>query len=57
MILIFGLCMGFATNEKAAKASSGILLSIIPMIIWGIYGIAAYSIAFLSGALLRESAC
>lgn len=56
MILIFGLCMGFATGIKCTKVSSGILLSILPLLMWGISGIAAYYLSFLFGTLLAESA-
>lgn len=55
MILLFGLCMGFAAGIKTQKISSGILLSAIAMFIGGVSGIAAYFLAYMFGALLGNA--
>ena len=55
MILLYGLSMGFAAGIKTQKIKSGILLSSIAMFIGGIFGIIAYFLAYLFGALLGNS--
>jgi hypothetical protein len=55
MILLFGLCMGFAAGIKRQKITLGILLSTLAMFIGGIIGIAAYFLAYMFGALLGNS--
>lgn len=55
MILLFGLCIGFAAGMKRSKLSEGILLSVLPMFIGGLAGIGAYCLAFLFGLLLGDS--
>jgi hypothetical protein len=52
MILIYGLCMGFAAGIKRQKITSGILLSTLAMFIGGLMGIGAYFLAYMFGALL-----
>jgi hypothetical protein len=55
MILLYGLCMGFAAGIKTQKITSGILLSTLAMLIGGIAGIAAYFLAYMFGALLGNT--
>jgi hypothetical protein len=55
MILLYGLCMGFAAGIKTQKITSGILLSGIALFIGGIMGIAAYFLAYMFGALLGNT--
>ena len=52
MILLYGLSMGFAAGIKTQKITLGILLSSIALFIGGIFGIIAYFLAYMFGALL-----
>jgi len=55
MILLYGLCMGFAAGIKTHKITSGILLSCIALFIGGMMGIVAYFLAYMLGALLGNT--
>jgi|WetSurMetagenome_2_1015567.scaffolds.fasta_scaffold08718_2 hypothetical protein len=55
MILLFGLCMGFAAGIKTQKITSGILLSTIALFIGGLMGLSAYFLAYMFGALLGNT--
>jgi hypothetical protein len=55
MILLYGLCMGFAAGIKTQRITSGILLSTIAMFIGGLLGLAAYFFAYMFGVLLGNT--